>query len=209
MRIAVAFDTPYADWTPEQHAAQMAIDLANQRKVEPDMEYQVAQALQKNGHDVLLTRRPRRSARHEHAPRRLEARPRVQRDRGVPRRLEARLPRPRIARVRGLPVHRRSPAGAARHAQQGDEQEDPRLPWREGPRVRVLSGRRETRWRDRAALPVDRQAAAVRRLGGHRPGVDRSRRRGARRSGSRSSTSGSRSPRSPRSTSRAASSTRR
>ena len=54
MRIAVVFDTPYADWTPEQHAAQMVLDLANQRKVEPDMEYQVAQALQKNGHDVLL-----------------------------------------------------------------------------------------------------------------------------------------------------------
>ncbi|MBS1118582.1 MAG: D-alanine-D-alanine ligase [Deltaproteobacteria bacterium] len=54
MRIAVVFDTPYEGWTPDQHVAQMAKDLANWRKVEPEMEYQVAQALQKNGHDVLL-----------------------------------------------------------------------------------------------------------------------------------------------------------
>jgi len=54
MRIAVVFDTPYVDWTPDQQAAQMVKDLANQRNVEPEMEYQVAQALQKNGHDVLM-----------------------------------------------------------------------------------------------------------------------------------------------------------
>ena len=54
MRVAVVFDTPYEGWTPEQHAAQMVKDLANWKKSEPDMEYQVAQALQKNGHDVLL-----------------------------------------------------------------------------------------------------------------------------------------------------------
>ena len=54
MRVAVVFDTPYEGWTPEQHAVQMAKDLANWKKAEPDMEYQVAQALQKNGHDVLL-----------------------------------------------------------------------------------------------------------------------------------------------------------
>ena len=54
MRVAVVFDTPYEGWTPDQHAVQMAKDLANWKKAEPDMEYQVAQALQKNGHDVLL-----------------------------------------------------------------------------------------------------------------------------------------------------------
>ena len=54
MRIAVAFDTPNVDWSPEQHAARMVTDLANWKKVEPEMEYQVAQALQKLGHDVLL-----------------------------------------------------------------------------------------------------------------------------------------------------------
>lgn len=54
MRIAVVYDTPYVDWSPEQHAAQMAKDLANARKVEPEMEWQVAKALQTNGHDVLV-----------------------------------------------------------------------------------------------------------------------------------------------------------
>lgn len=54
MRIAVAFDTPYVDWTPEQHAAQMARELEQSDEVEAEMEYQVAEALQANGHDVLL-----------------------------------------------------------------------------------------------------------------------------------------------------------
>jgi D-alanine-D-alanine ligase len=54
MRIAVVFDTPHADWNPDRHATQMATQLANQQKVEPDMAYQVAHSLQKSGHDVLL-----------------------------------------------------------------------------------------------------------------------------------------------------------
>ncbi len=54
MRIAVVFDTPHVDWTPDRHAAEMVAEIANQRNVEPEMEYQVAQALQKNGHDVLM-----------------------------------------------------------------------------------------------------------------------------------------------------------
>lgn len=54
MRIAVVFDTPYEGWSPEQHAVQMAKDLKNWRKVEPEMEFQVAKALQKLGHEVLL-----------------------------------------------------------------------------------------------------------------------------------------------------------
>jgi len=54
MRIAVVFDTPHVDWTPDRHAAQMATELAKQRHVEPEMEYQVAEALQRSGHDVLL-----------------------------------------------------------------------------------------------------------------------------------------------------------
>lgn len=54
MRIAVAFDTPHTDWPPERHAAQMAEELKNQRRIEPEMEYQVARALQNNGHDLLL-----------------------------------------------------------------------------------------------------------------------------------------------------------
>ena len=53
MRIAVVFDSPY-DWTPDQHAAQMAKEFANRKNVEPEMEYQVAKALIKNGHEVML-----------------------------------------------------------------------------------------------------------------------------------------------------------
>ena len=54
MRIAVVFDTPHEGWTPEQHATAMAAELANERNVEPWMRSQVARALQKLGHDVLL-----------------------------------------------------------------------------------------------------------------------------------------------------------
>ncbi len=54
MKVAVVFDTPYAGYTPAQHAAQMEQDWANRRNVEPEMEWQVARALEKNGHDVLL-----------------------------------------------------------------------------------------------------------------------------------------------------------
>ena len=53
MRIAVVFDWSF-DWSPEQHAAQMTKEIANRRNAEPWMHYQVANALRKNGHDVLL-----------------------------------------------------------------------------------------------------------------------------------------------------------
>lgn len=53
MRIAVVFDSPY-EWTPDQHAAELAKEIGNRKNVEPEMEYQVANALVKNGHDVLL-----------------------------------------------------------------------------------------------------------------------------------------------------------
>jgi D-alanine-D-alanine ligase len=52
MRIAVVFDSPF-DWPPERHAAEMKKQIANRGKVEPEMEYQVAKALLKNGHEVL------------------------------------------------------------------------------------------------------------------------------------------------------------
>jgi D-alanine-D-alanine ligase len=54
MRIAVVFDTPHEGWTPERHAEEMAKEIANAKKVEPEMEYQVARALENNGHTVLL-----------------------------------------------------------------------------------------------------------------------------------------------------------
>lgn len=53
MRIVVVFDSSF-DWSPDQHAAEMAKEIANRRNVEPEMHYQVANALRKNGHDVLL-----------------------------------------------------------------------------------------------------------------------------------------------------------
>jgi len=53
MRIAVVFDSPY-DWAPERHAEEMAKEIRNRRNVEPEMEYQVANALRKNGHEVVL-----------------------------------------------------------------------------------------------------------------------------------------------------------
>lgn len=54
MRVTVAFDTPYAGWTPEDHRAQMERELAHDGGGEPEMEYQVAGALLEAGHEVLL-----------------------------------------------------------------------------------------------------------------------------------------------------------
>jgi D-alanine-D-alanine ligase len=53
MRIVVVFDSAF-DWPPEQHAARMAKEHGNRRNVEPEMHYQIANSLKKNGHDVLL-----------------------------------------------------------------------------------------------------------------------------------------------------------
>ena len=53
MRIAVVFDWAF-DWSPDQHAAQMAKEIKNRRNVEPWMQYQVANSLRRNGHEVLL-----------------------------------------------------------------------------------------------------------------------------------------------------------
>jgi D-alanine-D-alanine ligase len=53
MRVAVVFDSSF-DWSPDQHAAEMAKEIANRKHAEPEMHYQVANALRKNGHDILL-----------------------------------------------------------------------------------------------------------------------------------------------------------
>ena len=53
MKIAVVFDSSF-DWTPAQHAEKMAKEIANRAKAELEMHYQIAKALQKNGHEVLL-----------------------------------------------------------------------------------------------------------------------------------------------------------
>ncbi len=54
MRIAVVFDTPYADWHHPEHERQMTKEVAAWHDDEPEMEYQVADALQRKGHEVFL-----------------------------------------------------------------------------------------------------------------------------------------------------------
>lgn len=50
MKVALVFDTPYTGYRHEQHVAQMEHEFAED--VEPDMEYQVGEALLANGHDI-------------------------------------------------------------------------------------------------------------------------------------------------------------
>ena len=54
MRIAVVFDTPYAGWHHPEHERQMTKEVAAWHDDEPEMEYQVADALQRRGHEVFL-----------------------------------------------------------------------------------------------------------------------------------------------------------
>lgn len=54
MKVAVVFDTPYAGWDPARHAQQMQVEVSAWDRDEPEMEYQVATALQATGHEVLL-----------------------------------------------------------------------------------------------------------------------------------------------------------
>lgn len=54
MRIAVVFDTPWSGWTSAQHWEQLKKEVVTWDDREPDMEYQIADALQKAGHDVHL-----------------------------------------------------------------------------------------------------------------------------------------------------------
>jgi D-alanine-D-alanine ligase-like ATP-grasp enzyme len=54
MRVAVVFDTPYSGWDHSQHEAQMEQEVAAWKVDEPEMEYQIAHALQERGHEVRL-----------------------------------------------------------------------------------------------------------------------------------------------------------
>lgn len=54
MRIAVVFDTPHEGWDHPDHQRQMATEVAAWKQDEPEMEYQIADALQNRGHEVLL-----------------------------------------------------------------------------------------------------------------------------------------------------------
>ncbi len=54
MRVAVVFDTPYADYSHEDHLVRLEEEVLDWSNTEPEQEYQVASALMKSGHDVLL-----------------------------------------------------------------------------------------------------------------------------------------------------------
>jgi D-alanine-D-alanine ligase len=54
VKIAVVFDSPYASWGLEDHDRQMRKEVAAWDKDEPEMEYQVANALLEHGHEVQL-----------------------------------------------------------------------------------------------------------------------------------------------------------
>jgi D-alanine-D-alanine ligase len=54
MRIAVVFDTPYAGWEHPEHERQMQAEVARWHVDEPEMEYQIADALRERGHEVFL-----------------------------------------------------------------------------------------------------------------------------------------------------------
>src|SRR5262245_8682896 len=54
MKIAVVFDTPYVNWGNEDHWRQMQLEVAKWGQHEPDMEYQIADALARRGHEALL-----------------------------------------------------------------------------------------------------------------------------------------------------------
>jgi D-alanine-D-alanine ligase len=54
MRVAVVFDTPYSGWDHVHHQAQMEREVAAWKVDEPEMEYQIAHALQERGHEVRL-----------------------------------------------------------------------------------------------------------------------------------------------------------
>src|ERR687891_268227 len=54
MRIAVVFDTPYGGWHHPDHERQMVTEVAAWHHDEPEMEYQIADALRHRGHEVFL-----------------------------------------------------------------------------------------------------------------------------------------------------------
>jgi D-alanine-D-alanine ligase len=54
MRIAVTFDTPYGGWDHPDHERQMVTEVAAWKHDEPEMEYQIADALRVKGHEVVL-----------------------------------------------------------------------------------------------------------------------------------------------------------
>lgn len=53
MKVVVVFDASF-DWSTDQHAAQMAKEIANRANAEPEMHYQIGNSLQKQGHEVFF-----------------------------------------------------------------------------------------------------------------------------------------------------------
>ena len=51
MKIAIAFNTPFGGYSHEDHVGQMEHEFEDR---EPEMEYQVGEALLKNGHEILF-----------------------------------------------------------------------------------------------------------------------------------------------------------
>jgi D-alanine-D-alanine ligase len=54
MRVAVVFDTPYSGWDSHAHERQMDKEIASWNSDEPEMEYQIGNALRECGHQVRL-----------------------------------------------------------------------------------------------------------------------------------------------------------
>lgn len=54
MRVVVTFDTLYDGWEHPDHERQMATEVAAWKHDEPEMEYQIADALRVRGHEVIL-----------------------------------------------------------------------------------------------------------------------------------------------------------
>ena len=54
MRVAVVFDTPYSTWDYHDHEGQMDKEVAAWESEEPEMEYQIGNALRECGHEVRL-----------------------------------------------------------------------------------------------------------------------------------------------------------
>ena len=54
MRFAVVFDTPYSGWDHADHERQMELEVAAWKTDEPEMEFQIANALRECGHEIRL-----------------------------------------------------------------------------------------------------------------------------------------------------------
>ena len=142
MRIAVVFDTPYDGWHYEDHARQMAKEVAAWKDDEPEMEYQIADALRERGHEVTLI--GVQATICEYLVRCLdELHPELVFNAAEAFHGNAGLEYmvPGHAGGRGLPLHRLPAAGPAGVPQQGDEQEGARLARDPGAALRDLAAR--------------------------------------------------------------------